>query len=66
MVTGAGTTVVVSAGIVDVSATGAKLLGVNAGSETSGADLPFPQAATVRPIRTAAIVTRRRGFTVQV
>jgi hypothetical protein len=30
MVTGEGTTVVVSAGMVDVSTTGAKVLGVNA------------------------------------
>ena len=62
MVTGEGTTVVVSAGMVEVSTTGVKLLGVNAGSETSGAVSPFPQAAKVSPMRTAAAVTRRRRF----
>ena len=63
MVTGGGTTVVVSAGIVDVSTTGAKLLGVNAGSETSGAVSPVPQAAKVRAARTATTGAMRRRFT---
>jgi hypothetical protein len=66
MVTGEGTTVVVSAGMVDVSTTGAKVLGVNARSETSGAVSPVPQAAKVSPVRTATAVTRRRRFTVRV
>jgi hypothetical protein len=66
MVTGAGTTVVVSAGIVEVSATGAKLLGVNAGSVTLGTVSPFAQATKVRAVRTAVAETRRRRFTVQV
>jgi hypothetical protein len=63
IVTGAGTAVVIGAGIVEVSITGANVLGVVAWLLTAGAVTPFPQAAKVRPVITAMAETRRRRFT---